>query len=162
MPRGSPELVNAKIAYVKELVGADKTLLMFAVAKKVKEKFNESLAPDKLRAAFVEAGGTVGKPGQRAKSPDESAKTTQQAEPKPQRRKAGRRRADKAATKAVAAFENLGKHIVVIRNGGVPEVKEFTSPDKARAFLEDKLAAGVPASALGYYARESLEVTVGI
>lgn len=48
MPRGSPELVNAKIDYVRELVGADQTLLMFAVAKKVKEKFNESLAPDKL------------------------------------------------------------------------------------------------------------------
>ncbi|GIK52179.1 MAG: hypothetical protein BroJett014_11520 [Planctomycetota bacterium] len=162
MPRGSPELVNAKIDYVRELVGADQTLLMFAVAKKVKEKFNESLAPDKLRAAFVEAGGTVGKPGQRAKSPGESAKTTQQAEPKPQRRKSGRRRADKAAAKARVALENLGKHIVVIRNGDAPEVKEFTSPDKAREFLQAKLSAGVPASALGFYSREPLEITVGI
>lgn len=162
MPRGSPELVNAKIAYVKELVGADKTLLMFAVAKKVKEKFNESLAPDKLRAAFVEAGGTVGKPGQRAKTSNDSNNTTPQAEPKPQRRKAGRRRADKAANKAVAALENLRKHIVVIRNGDTPEVREFASPDKARAFLESKLSAGVSASALGYYSRQALEVTVGI
>lgn len=161
MPRWSPESVKAKIAFVKETVAAGKSLLMNAVAKKVREKFNESLAPDKLRAAFLEAGGTIGKPG-RPKNPYGKAATAQPAEPKPERRKARRRRADKSATKAVAALQNLDKHIVVIRNGDTPEVHEFKTPDKAKSFLTDKLAKGIPACALGYYSRQALEVTVGI
>jgi hypothetical protein len=157
------ELAKAKEAYVKELVSADKSLVMRYIAKKVEEKFGKALAPHKLRAAFLEAGGAIQPRGaKRGKRTQEAAATSKITASEPERRRKGRRKADKATNKAVAALENLGKHIVVIRNGDTPEVKEFTSPDKARAFLENKLSAGVPASALGYYAREALEVTVGI
>lgn len=156
------ELAKAKEAYVKELVSADKSLVMRYIAKKVEEKFGKALAPHKLRAAFLEAGGTIQPRGAKRGKRTQEAAASKETSSEPERRRRGRRKADKTANKAVAALENLGKHIVVIHNGDTPEVKEFTSPDKARAFLESKLSAGVPASALGYYARQALEVTVGI
>lgn len=163
MPRGSPELVGAKLAYVKELVTADKSLLMYAVAKKVQKKFNESLAPDKLRAAFLESGGTITPRGARRKVKQKSCAVEKpQVAPKPDVRKPGRREADRVATRSVLALAELEKHIVVVRSGDVPEVHEFASHDQAKSFLSGKLSDGVSASALGYYVREPLQLTVGI
>ncbi|MBP9890319.1 MAG: hypothetical protein KBG84_00310 [Planctomycetes bacterium] len=163
MPRGSPELVGAKLSYVKELVTADKSLLMYAVAKKVQKKFNESLAPDKLRAAFLESGGTIMRRGAKRKvNGQRSASEKPQGAPKPDKRKPGRREADKVAARSVRALDELEKHVVVVRSGDVPEVHEFASQDRAKSFLSGKLSDGVSASALGYYVREPLLLTIGI
>jgi hypothetical protein len=163
MPRGSPELVGAKLAYVKELVTADKSLLMFAVAKKVQEKFNESLAPDKLRAAFLESGGTITARGAKRKVKRQSSSGEQsQGAPKADKRKSGRREADKVAAQSLRAIAELEKHIVVVRAGEFTEAHEFASQDEAKNFLSGKLSSGVPASALGYYVREPMQLMVGI
>lgn len=166
MPRGSPELVSAKLNYVKELVAADNSLLMYAVAKKVHEKFGESLAPDKLREAFLQSGGTIGRRGPKriarqaevANPANESPKVSSTAE----MRKPGRRRTDTAAAHAAHALSQFAKHIVVVRANGASEVHEFASPDDARKFLSRKLEDGVQPGVLGFYAREPLQLVVGI
>lgn len=162
MPRGSSELVSAKVAFVKETVSADKSLLMYAVAKKVKEKFGETLAPDKLRVAFLEAGGAIKPRNRRKPAYETAAEKTVETAPRSNRRAVGRRRADKASAEAVRTLVNLGRYIVVVRNGDAPEIHEFDSPAKAKEFLSGKLTAGVPASALAFYSREALQLSVGI
>lgn len=163
MPQGSLALVGAKLAYVKELVTADKSMSMFAVAKKVEEKFSEALAPDKLRAAFLEHGGTISPRRAKNKAGTQSPADTQlEASPKVAKRTSGRRKADKLAAKAERALAELGKHIVVVRTTDGSEVHEFASRETARQFLSDQLSAGVPASSFGFYERESLALTIGI
>lgn len=161
MPRGSQKLVQAKVAFVKELVEANRSLLMYAVAQEIQHKFGETLAPDKLRAAFLEAGGTITKRGAKRKAASPVQEHSENAL-EPARRKPGRRKADKVAARSVRALANLQKHIVVVRTSDVPEVHEFTSPDEAKSSLFSKLSAGVPASALGFYVREPLQLTIGI
>jgi hypothetical protein len=158
------ELAKAKAAYVKELVTVDKSSVMRFIAKKVEEKFGKTLAPEKLRAAFIEAGGVIQPPGRTRATKDAPAAKSKDTAPtaKTERRKPGRRKADKAAAKAVTALSNLGQHIVVIHNGDTPEVQEFSTPEKARAFLSETLSTGTPASAVGYYTRQTIEITVGI
>lgn len=163
MPRGSQKLVQAKVDYVKELVGANKAMLMYGVQQEVQHKFGETLAPDKLRAAFLQAGGTIGKRGGRRKA---EAETLVDVKPvlaaKTTKRKPGRRRADKVAAQSVRVLTELGKHIVVVRTEDVPEVHEFASQDEAKSFLSGQLSDGVPASALGFYVREPLQLSIGI
>lgn len=163
MPRGSQKLVAAKVAYVKELVGADKSLLMYAVAQEVQHKFGETLAPDKLRAAFLEAGGTITRRGAKRKAENQSPVSDRpQLAAKRSKRMPGRRNEDKVAAQSVHALADLEKHIVVVRVGDVPEVHEFASQDQAKSFLSSRLSGGVPASALGFYVREPLQLTIGI
>jgi hypothetical protein len=50
------ELAKAKEAYVKELVSADKSLVMRYIAKKVEEKFGKALAPPQVARGVSRSG----------------------------------------------------------------------------------------------------------
>jgi len=138
-------------------------MLMYGVQQEIQHKFGETLAPDKLRAAFLEAGGTISKRGGRRKAKAETPVDEQPVlAPKTAKRKPGRRKADKVAAQSVRVLAELSKHIVVVRTGDVPEVHEFASQDEAQNFLSGRLSGGVPASAIGFYVRDPLQLSIGI
>ncbi len=160
----SMEAAKAKADYALEITKAEPTLTMTVVGKKVLEKFGQSLAPNRLRAAFLEGGGTI---QPRKKRRASKPKLTVESSPV-QRERAiqgkrgpGRRKADKTVARINRALNALEKHVVVLKANDT-QVHEFNSAEQAKRFVEGKLSEGVAVSAIGFYTRQPLQVSVGI
>lgn len=158
------ELAKAKADYALEVTKAEPTLTMMAVGEKVVEKFGRTLAPYKLREAFLKGGGTI-QPRRRRRA--DKPRLTVESSPV-QREQAiqsnrgpGRRKADRAASDNNRVLNSLEKHVVVLKSGDT-RVHEFGSAEQAKRFVAGKLAEGVAVSAIGFYTRQPLEVNVGI
>jgi len=178
----SMELAKAKADYALEVTKADAELSMTAVGKKVIEKFGKSLAPNKLRAAFLEGGGTIqprgkkrraGNPGARVGALPKRAsaglktkrkkasKQTGKSAARKSHRAAGRRKADKAAARTTRALNEAHKHMVVIQAGDL-QLQGFNSAEQAKQFISAELANGTPVAGISFYTRQPIEVSVGI
>lgn len=172
----SIELAKAKADYALEITKPEPKLSMMAVGKKVTEKFGQSLAPNRLREAFLAGGGSIQYRGKRRSGkPQVAASTNQaslkaerqrvrsagQAAPKCKSRRAGRRKADKTAAKATRTLNDAHKHVVVIRAGDL-QVQGFHTTEQAKQFISAELAGGTAVGNISFYTRQPIEVNVGI
>ncbi|MBX3473085.1 MAG: hypothetical protein KF754_01735 [Planctomycetes bacterium] len=98
MAKRSKQNTADKQALVAELLKADGNLTMNQVGKQVRAKFGTQLAYDKLREAFVKAGGKVDeRRGPKARGKGKKAKAARKG------RKAGRSRENTAAKQQMVA-----------------------------------------------------------
>jgi hypothetical protein len=142
----SMELAKAKADFAFEVTKAEPTLTMMAVGKKVIEKFGQSLAPYRLREAFLEGGGTIQPRKKRAASPSPrsgavGASLAPFERDTQRKRDPGRRKADKAATRIARTLNALEKHVVVLKADNT-EVHEFGSAEQAKRFVAAKVSDG--------------------
>jgi hypothetical protein len=117
----------------------------------VNKKYGVKLAFNRLKDAFKAGGGKVGKPGRRAGSKNKKTRTT-----------TGRRSADKSAARNRKNLGGLPQHMVVVASGRHVDTAQFGKKSEAQAYARKQLESGVPASAIAYYTRGSLEVSFGI
>ncbi|MCB9932026.1 MAG: hypothetical protein H6841_01235 [Planctomycetes bacterium] len=146
----SPAATQRKQEFVAELVKGNPDITMNEAGKKVRTRFGTQLAFDKLKEAFKNAGGKVGKPGRRKGSR------------KHVDRRHGRRAADQAYVKISRTLQGMPRHVVIMHVKGLIDTSEFQSKDQAVAFARSQMLAGVPASDIAYYTRQALEISVGI
>ncbi|MCZ7607801.1 MAG: hypothetical protein M5U25_17390 [Planctomycetota bacterium] len=146
----SPAATQRKQEFVAELVKGNPDITMNEAGKKVRTRFGTQLAFDKLKEAFKNAGGKVGKPGRRKGSR------------KHVDRRHGRRAADQAYVKISKTLQGMPRHVVIMHVKGVIDTSEFQSKDQAVAFARSQMLVGVPASDIAYYTRQPLEISVGI
>lgn len=156
MPRRDPETLEKKLNFVKELVKEKPDVNMNQVSKEVKMKFGTMLAFDKLREAFLEAGGKITRRGG-GRSTAGTMRTRAQST-----RGAGRRQADRSAGRMRESLNTLSEHIVIVRHDDGPEVHGFKSKSLATEFVRRKLAIGIDATRMGYYVRNPLEISVSL
>jgi hypothetical protein len=163
----SMELAKAKANYALEVTKAEPTLTMMAVGKKVIEKFGQSLAPYRLREAFLEGGGAIQPRKKKAAgSPKSTASTVETSTVRRERsvqgkRDPGSRKADEAAARVKRTLNALEKHVVVLKADDT-QVHEFSSAEQAKRFVAGKVSEGVAVSAIGFYTRQPLEISIGI
>lgn len=146
----SPEATRKKMEFVAELVKGSPDITMNECGKRVRTRFGTQLAFDRLKAAFKQAGGKVGKPGRRKGSRKHIVRVE------------GRRASDKAYAKIRQTLQGMPTHVVIMHVKGVVDTSEFQSKDQATAFARSQMLVGVPASDIAYYTRQALEVSVGI
>jgi hypothetical protein len=146
----SPEATKAKQAFVAELVAGNADITMNECGKRVRERFGQQLAFDRLKQAFVAAGGKVGKPGRKAK-------------PRPKiDRRIGRRASDRAAARVQSVLKEMPKHIVVMHLDNNIDTSEFATREQAVAFARNQVLSGTQVANIAYYVRQPLEISVGI
>lgn len=146
----SPAATQRKQEFVNELVKGNPDITMNEAGKKVRTRFGTQLAFDKLKEAFKNAGGKVGKPGRRKGSR------------KHVDRRHGRRAADQAYVKISKTLQGMPRHVVIMHVKGLIDTSEFAAKEQAVAFARSQMLAGVPASDIAYYTRQPLEISVGI
>lgn len=171
MPRDakSIELANQKAAYIGELLKDDPKLTLLAVRKKVQDKFHSMLNFKRAREAFIAAGGKV-RAKHSSKRRRKNAAGASEALPKrgpgrppnTERRKPGRRAADKSNAETVGNLGRLGTHLVVITTEGQPLLRDFPKRDEAVAFIEKQLSVGTPPGAVAHYERQLVKVNLSI
>ncbi|MDC1142537.1 hypothetical protein OAU50_05565 [Planctomycetota bacterium] len=145
----SPDTIK-KMDYVKSLAKKP-GMTMNKANDAVNKKYGVKLAFNRLKDAFKSGGGKVGKPGRRTGSKNKGTRST-----------TGRRSSDKSATRTRNTLGGLPAHMVVVSSGRNVETAQFGKKSDAQAFARKQLESGVPASAIGYYTRGSLEVSFGI
>lgn len=146
----SPEATRKKQEFVAELVKGSPDITMNEAGKRVRTRFGTQLAFDKLKEAFKNAGGKVGKPGRRKGSR------------KHVDRRMGRRESDQRAARINATLKGMPKHVVIVHVGGAVDTSEFASREQAVSFARSQVLSGVSVSDIAYYTRQPLEISVGI
>ena len=146
----SPEATRKKQEFVADLVKGSPDITMNEAGKRVRTRFGTQLAFDKLKEAFKNAGGKVGKPGRRKGSR------------KHVDRRMGRRESDQRAARINATLKGMPKHVVIVHAKGAVDTSEFGSRDQAVTFARSQVLAGVSVSDIAYYTRQPLEISVGI
>jgi|GEM_PF-3344446 len=157
MPRRDPETLEKKLAFVRECVKNDPEVNMNQVSKDVKKKFGTMLAFDKLRTAFLEAGGKITRRGG-----GRSTAGTVRGRPAAGTRQEGRRQIDRAGGRMRESLNTLAEHIVVVRHDDGPEVHGFKTKALSTEFVRRKLAIGIDATRMGYYTRQALEIAISL
>ncbi|MCA8940253.1 MAG: hypothetical protein KDB07_10605 [Planctomycetes bacterium] len=164
--RSNPAVTSAKEAYVAELVKANASESMYSIGEAVKKKFGTMLAFNKLREAFIAAGGQLGKRGRPKGSKNKpKAATKAKKESKPRAssnmRSAGRRKSDVAGYVARRALGRLSAHMVIVTSDdGTPVPYTFENKTEASAFVQKQLDAGIGFDRLGYYSKQEMGVRV--
>lgn len=143
----SRENTQAKQALVAELVRSHPGITMNEAGKIVRTKFGTQLAFPKLKEAFKQAGGKVGRPGRRPKP------RTQLVD-----RRLGRRESDQRAARTRETLKAMPQHVVILHIGGDIEPHEFTSRNEAENFTRRQLENGKAANEIAYYERQPLSV----
>lgn len=152
MPR-SIENTLKKQARVEELHKKQPDLTMNQVGKIVRQEFGTQLAFPKLKEIWEKIGGKIEMRGRRAQAASAGG---------PNRRKPGRRKADKVAAKVQRTLGSLPQHVVVVRGDHGPETHEFNSREDATEFTRKQIESGVATSAIAYYQRQPMAVQIGI
>lgn len=143
----SRENTQAKQELVAELVRSNPGITMNEAGKQVRAKFGTQLAFPKLKEAFKQAGGKVGRPGRRPKP------RTQLVD-----RRLGRRESDQRAARTRETLKAMPQHVVILHIGGDIEPHEFTSRNEAENFTRRQLENGKAANEIAYYERQPLSV----
>jgi transposase len=143
----SRENTAAKQAYVAELVQKNPGITMNEAGKQVRARFKTQLAFPRLKEAFKQAGGKIGRPGRRPKP------RTQLVE-----RRLGRRESDKRAYRTRETLKAMPQHVVILHVGGDIEPHEFGSRAEAETFTRRQLESGKAANEIAYYERQPLSV----
>jgi hypothetical protein len=149
--RGTGETTKAKQEFVVQYLKSNPGCTMNQAGVAVTQKFGTQLGFDKLKEAFLGAGGKVGKPGRKG-APRARVAT----------RKAGRRSSDVAAARATATLKDMPTHVVVMHLHNNVETTEFNTKSQAEEFARKQLMAGIPAAKIAYYTRQPLQVSLGI
>ncbi len=152
MPRSS-ENTHKKQARVEEIHKKQPELTMNQVGKIVRQEFGTQLAFPKLKEIWQRIGGKIEMRGRRAQAAAAGI---------PNRRKPGRRKADKVAAKVQRTLGSLPQHVVVVRGQAGPETHEFADRQSATEFTRRQIEGGVATSAIAYYQRQPMEVQIGI
>lgn len=152
MPRSTVN-TEKKQARVAEIHKQQPALSMNQVGKIVRKEFGTQLAFPKLKEIWEKLGGKIEMRGRRAQAAAVGV---------PNRRKPGRRKADKVAARVQRTLGTLPQHVVVVRGGHGPETHEFNSREDATEFTRKQIESGVATSAIAYYQRQPMEVQIGI
>jgi hypothetical protein len=152
MPRSSENTVK-KQARVDAIHKQQPELTMNQVGKIIRKEFGTQLAFPKLKEVWERIGGKIEMRGRRAQAASGGV---------PNRRKPGRRKADKVAARVQRTLGSLPQHVVVVRGNAGPETHEFSTREAATDFTRRQIESGVATSAIAYYQRQPMEVQIGI
>jgi hypothetical protein len=151
VPRSS-ENTFKKQARVEDIHKQQPQLTMNQVGKIIRKEFGTQLAFPKLKEIWERIGGKIEMRGRRAQAAGHG----------PNRRKPGRRQADKVAAKVQRTLGSLPQHVVVVRGPNGPETNEFADRQAATDFTRRQIESGIATSAIAYYQRQPMEVQIGI
>ncbi len=120
---------------------------MNEAGKQVRVKFGTQLAFPRLKEAFRQSGGKVGRPGRR---------------PKPRTvlidRRLGRRESDVRAARTRETLKAMPQHVVIVHAGDDVEPYEFRSRGDAETFTRRQIESGTSPTEIAYYERQPLSV----
>lgn len=154
----SVALAKKKVEYVADVLKAEPGLTVKAVGMKIHEKFGSRLYYQKLREAFVAAGGKVARRGRPRKQVQGKSGLYAKGQRGGRRRKTGRRTADRVAAKAARGLKAMDTYLVVIKTADKPLVRGLASKDETTAFVAQQLTVGTPLTEIGCYMRQPLAV----
>ncbi|MCC6575148.1 MAG: hypothetical protein IT462_15335 [Planctomycetes bacterium] len=154
----SVALAKKKVEYVADVLKAEPGLTVKTVGTKIHEKFGSRLYYQKLREAFVAAGGKIARRGRPRKHDKNRSGLRTQRRHVGRRRKAGRRGTDRSVAKAARRLKAMDVYLVVIKTDDKPLVRSMATKDETAAFVAQQLAVGTPLTEIGCYVRQPLAV----
>ncbi|MCC6575129.1 MAG: hypothetical protein IT462_15235 [Planctomycetes bacterium] len=151
-------MAKKKVEYVAEVLKAEPGLTVKAVGTKIHEKFGSRLYYQKLREAFVAAGGRVARRGRPRKQVKGTSGVRAKGRRVARRRKTGRRTADRVAAKAARGLKAMDAYLVVIKTDDKPLVRSVASKEEMAGFVARQLVVGTPLTVIGCYVRQPLAI----